>query len=104
MWIYKGGDVMPHLISATLTEDAYRIYCIWKEKRQASAKISLAMAELAQIQELNEAVITQLNIMKSRWKWLNKNLEREMNLKECSAEDILNLATQHYHLYYRKVE
>ena len=82
MWIYKGGDVMPHLISATLTEDAYRIYCIWKEKRQASAKISLAMAELAQIQELNEAVITQLNIMKSRWKWLNKNLEREMNLKE----------------------
>ena len=59
MWIYKGGDVMPHLISATLTEDAYRIYCIWKEKRQASAKISLAMAELAQIQELNEAVITQ---------------------------------------------
>ena len=79
MWIYKGGDVMPHLISATLTEDAYRIYCIWKEKRQASAKISLAMAELAQIQELNEAVITQLNIMKSRWKWLNKNLEREMN-------------------------
>jgi len=93
---------MPHLISATLTEDAYRIYCIWKEKRQASAKISLAMAELAQIQELNEAVITQLNIMKSRWKWLNQNLEREMNLKECSANKILDLATQHDHLYYRK--
>ena len=84
---------MPHLISATLTEDAYRIYCIWKEKRQASAKISLAMAELEQIQDLNEAVITQLNIHKSRWKWLKQNLEREMNLKECSAAKIL---------YYRK--
>ena len=93
---------MPHLISATLTEDAYRIYCIWKEKRQASAKISLAMAELAQIQELNEAVITQLNVMKSRWKWLNQNLEREINMKEKSAADILSLATQHDHLYYRK--
>ncbi len=95
---------MPHLISATLTEDAYRIYCIWKEKRQASAKISLAMAELAQIQELNEAVITQLNIMKSRWKWLNQNLEREMLLNEKNSLEILDLATQHDHLYYRRSE
>ena len=93
---------MPHLISATLTEDAYRIYCIWKEKRQASAKISLAMAELAQIQELNEAVITQLNIMKSRWKWLEQNLEREMKLGQYEAETLLQYACQHDHLYYRK--
>ncbi len=95
---------MPHLISATLTEDAYRIYCIWKEKRQASAKISLAMAELAQIQDLNEAVITQLNIHKARWKWLQQNLEREMLLNEKNSLAILDLATQHDHLYYRKVE
>ena len=93
---------MPHLISATLTEDAYRIYCIWKEKRQASAKISLAMAELEQIQDLNEAVITQLNIHKARWKWLKQNLEREMLLQEKSSLEILDLATQHDHLYYRK--
>ena len=93
---------MPHLISATLTEDAYRIYCIWKEKRQASAKISLAMAELAQVQELNEAVITQLNIHKARWKWLEQNLEREIDFNDCNAVEILDLATQHDHLYYRR--
>jgi hypothetical protein len=93
---------MPHLISATLTEDAYRIYCIWKEKRQASAKISLAMAELAQVQELNEAVITQLNIHKARWKWLEQNLEREIDFNDCNAVEILGLATQHDHLYYRR--
>jgi len=93
---------MPHLTTATLTEDAYRIYCIWKEKRQASAKISLAMAELAQIQELNEAVITQLNIQKARWKWLQQNLNKEIMLKEYNGEEILELACQHDHLYRRK--
>jgi len=93
---------MPHLISATLTEEAYKVYCRWKSTRSASANISLAMSELEQIQELNEALITQLNIHKSRWKWLNKNLNREIMLKEKTAEQILDLSTQHDHLYYRK--
>jgi hypothetical protein len=93
---------MPHLISATLTEEAYKVYCRWKDTRSASAKISLAMSELEQIQELNEALITQLNIHKSRWKWLNENLNREIMLKEKTAQQILDLSTQHDHLYYRK--
>jgi hypothetical protein len=95
---------MPHLISATLTDKAYEVYCKWKTKREASAKISLAMVELAGIQELNEALSTQLNIHKARWKWLNKNLQREMDFKECNAEEILHLACQHDHLYYRREE
>jgi len=93
---------MPHLISATLTEEAYKVYCRWKDTRSASAKISLAMSELEQIQELNEALITQLNIHKSRWKWLNENLNKEIMLKELTAEQILDLSTQHDHLYYRR--
>ena len=78
---------MPHLISATLTDAAYEVYCKWKTKREASAKISLAMSELASIQELNEALATQLNIHKARWKWLNQNLNREMMLKEKTPEE-----------------
>jgi len=93
---------MPHLISATLTEEAYKVYCRWKDTRSASAKISLAMSELEQIQELNEALITQLNIHKSRWKWLNENLNKEIMLKELTAKQILDLSTQHDHLYYRR--
>ena len=61
---------MPHLVSATLSDQAYEVYCKWKTKREASAKISLAMVELAGIMELNEALATQLNIHKARWKWL----------------------------------
>ena len=93
---------MPHLISATLTNKAYEVYCKWKTKREASAKISLAMCELASIQDLNVALSTQLDIHKSRWKWLNQNLNREMMLKEKTPEEILDLATQHDHLYYRR--
>ena len=93
---------MPHLISATLTDKAYEVYCKWKTSREASAKISLAMVELAGIMELNEALSTQLNIHKARWKWLNKNLNREMMLKEKTPEEILALSTQHDHLYYRR--
>lgn len=95
---------MPHLISATLSNKAYEVYNKWKTNREASAKISLAMCELDSIQELNAALSTQLNIHKARWKWLNKNLQREMDLKECDAEKILNLSTQHDHLYYRNVD
>ena len=93
---------MPHLISATLSDQAYEVYCKWKLNRSASAKISLAMSELDSIQELNEALTTQLNIHKARWKWLNQNLNREMMLKEKTPQEILDLATQHDHLYYRR--
>lgn len=93
---------MPHLISATLSDQAYEVYCKWKSNRSASAKISLAMSELDSIQELNEALTTQLNIHKARWKWLNQNLNREMMLKEKTPSEILDLATQHDHLYYRR--
>ena len=93
---------MPHLISATLSNKAYEVYCKWKTKREASAKISLAMCELDSIQELNAALTTQLNIHKARWKWLNQKLQREMDLKECDADRILELACQNDHLYYRR--
>ena len=95
---------MPHLISATLTNKAYEVYCKWKTKREASAKISLAMCELDSIQELNAALVTQLNIYKARWKWLQQNLEREMMFNEKNSLEILDLAAQHDHLYYRKVD
>ncbi len=95
---------MPHLISATLTDAAYEVYCKWKTKREASAKISLAMSELSSIQELNEALQTQLNIHKARWKWLKQKLQREMDLKEHNAEEILEYACQHDHLYYRRMD
>jgi len=93
---------MPHLISATLSEEAYKVYCRWKSTRSASAKISLAMSELEQIQELNEALITQLNIHKSRWKWMENNLGREILLNEHNAKQIIKFACQDDHLYYRR--
>lgn len=95
---------MPHLISATLSDQAYEVYCKWKSNRSASAKISLAMSELDSIQELNEALSTQLNIHKARWKWLQQNLEKEMMFKEKNSLEILDLACQHDHLYYRRVD
>ena len=95
---------MPHLISATLSNKAYEVYCKWKTKREASAKISLAMCELDSIQELNTALATQLNIYKARWKWLNQKLQREMDLKENNADRILEFACQDDHLYYRRVD
>ena len=60
------------------------------------------MCELDNIQELNAALVTQLNIHKARWKWLNQNLNREMMLKEKTPDEILDLATQHDHLHYRR--
>ena len=93
---------MPHLISATLSNKAYEVYCKWKSKREASAKISLAMCELDSIQELNAALTTQLNIHKARWKWLNNNLGREMVFGELDSFKILELACQDDHLYYRR--
>jgi len=93
---------MPHLISATLSEDAYKIYCKWKETRSASAKISLAMSELAGVQELNEALITQLNIHKSRWRFLEQQMQYLMTEGGYNAAQILKFSQAEDSLYYRK--
>ena len=92
---------MPHLISATLTEDAYKIYCIWKENRQASMKISQCMTQMDSMMQHNEALMTQLNIHKSRWRFLEKQLEYCIKEGGYNAEQILNFACQEDSLYYR---
>ena len=93
---------MPHLISATLSDDAYKVYCKWKETRSASANISLAMSELAGIKELNEALITQLNIHKSRWRFLEMQMNYLMTEGGYNAAQILKFAQSEDSLYYRK--
>lgn len=92
---------MPQLISATLTEDAYKVYCEWKKNRTASHKISMAMTQLRSIDELNQALMTQTNILKARWKFLEKNLEYLMTEGGYDAEKILDFATKDDSLYYR---
>ncbi len=93
---------MPHLISATLTDDAYKVYCKWKETRAASANISLAMSELEGIKELNEALITQLNIHKSRWRFLEQQMQYLMTEGGYNAAQILKFSQAEDSLYYRK--
>jgi len=64
------------------------------------------MTQLEQIQELNEALITQLNIHKSRWKWMNTELPRLIKQGEVedgySGEQLLDFAKQNDFLYYRR--
>jgi len=93
---------MPHLISATLSEDAYKIYCIWKENRQASMKISQCMTQMHSMNELNEALITQLNIHKSRWRFLEMQMQYLMTEGGYNAAQILKFSQAEDSLYYRK--
>jgi len=93
---------MPHLISATLSEDAYKIYCKWKENRQASAKISQCMTQMESMNELNEALITQLNIHKSRWRFLELQMQYLMTEGGYNAAQILKFSQAEDSLYYRK--
>jgi len=92
---------MPQLISATLTEDAYKVYCEWKKNRTASHKISMAMTQLRNIQELNAALMTQTNILKARWKFLEENLEYLIKEGGYDAKKIIDLAKKNDSLYYR---
>ena len=89
------------LISATITREAKDIYDQWAKTRSASDNISLAICELAGIKELNEALMTQLNIHKSRWRFLEKQLEYCIKEGGYNAEQILNFACQEDSLYYR---
>ena len=95
------------LISATITREAKDIYDIWAKTRTASDNISLAICELQGIKELNEALITQLNIHKSRWSFIEKNLDylmTEGGYNGYDAEKILQLAKEDDKMYYKKEE
>jgi len=90
------------LISATITRDAKDIYDYWAKTRSASDNISLAICELHGIKELNEALITQLNIHKSRWRFLEQQMQYLMTEGGYNAAQILKFSQAEDSLYYRK--
>jgi len=96
---------MSHLVSATLTQEAYNLYKEWSATRSASVKISRAMTEYnAQVARL-EAVSIQRNILRSRWEYLEANLKLLLDDVNISAEDILyKYAMQHDYLHHQKDE
>jgi hypothetical protein len=53
-------------ISATLTEEAYKVYKEWSRERRASDEISRAMTESFARENLLEAVTKQRNIYRAR--------------------------------------
>ena len=90
------------LISATITREAKDIYDKWAKTRSASDNISLAICELQGIKELNEALITQLNIHKSRWRFLEQQMQYLMTEGGYNAAQILKFSQAEDSLYYRK--
>ena len=53
-------------ISATLTEEAYRVYKEWSRERKASEEISRAMTDSFARENLLQAVTAQRNIYRAR--------------------------------------
>ena len=80
---------MSHLISATLTQEAYDIYKEWSVHRKASANISRAIADSRAREARMDAIIIQKNILRSRWEYLERDLENLMAAGK-SAEEILH--------------
>jgi len=62
-------------ISATLTEEAYRVYKEWSKERKASDEISRAMTESFGRENLLIAVTKQRNIYRARSGALNRLYE-----------------------------
>ena len=80
---------MSHLISATLSQDAYDIYKEWSVNRKASANISRAIADSRAREARMDAIIIQRNILRSRWEYLENNLEKLLK-DGISSEAILH--------------
>jgi len=80
---------MSHLISATLTQEAYDIYKEWSVNRKASANISRAIADSRAREARMDAIIIQKNILRSRWEYLERDLDNLMAAGK-SAEEILH--------------
>jgi hypothetical protein len=95
---------MSHLVSATLTQEAYDLYKEWSATRSASVKISRAMTEWAAQNARLEAISIQRNILRSRWEYLESNLKLLL-AEGKSAEDILyKHAMQYDHLFHSEVQ
>ena len=95
---------MSHLVSATLTQEAYNLYKEWSASRSASVKISRAMTEYASQVARLEAISIQRNILRSRWEYLESNLKLLLEDGH-SAEDILyKYSMQHDHLHHSEVQ
>lgn len=62
-------------ISATLTEEAYKVYKEWSRERKASDEISRAMTESFARENLLEAVTIQRNIYRARSGAINRLYE-----------------------------
>ena len=98
------GIEMSHLVSATLTQEAYNLYKEWSATRSASVKISRAMTEYASQVARLEAISIQRNILRSRWEYLESNLNTLLEDGH-SAEDILyKYSMQHDYLHHQKDE
>jgi len=79
---------MSHLISATLSQEAYDIYKEWSVNRKASANISRAIADSRAREARMEAISIQRNILRTRWEYLENNLKSLLD-EGRSAEEIL---------------
>jgi len=98
------GIQMSHLVSATLTQEAYNLYKEWSATRSASVKISRAMTEYASQVARLEAISIQRNILRSRWEYLESNLKLLLEDGH-SAENILyKYSMQHDHLHHSEVQ
>ena len=62
-------------ISATLTEEAYKVYKEWSRERKASDEISRAMTESFARENLLEAITIQRNIYRARSGAMNRLYE-----------------------------
>ena len=95
---------MSHLVSATLTQEAYNLYKEWSATRSASVKISRAMTEYASQVARLEAISIQRNILRSRWEYLESNLKLLLEDGHSSEEILYKYSTQHDYLHHKEAE
>ena len=88
---------MSHLISATLSQEAYDIYKEWSVNRKASANISRAIADSRARESRMEAISIQRNILRTRWEYLENNLKSLLDEGKLAEEILYTYAMQFDH-------
>lgn len=93
---------MSHLISATLSQEAYDIYKEWSVNRKASANISRAIADSRAREARMEAISIQRNILRTRWEYLENNLKSLLEEGRTAEEILYTYAMQFDHTEMKK--
>jgi len=93
---------LSHLISATLTQEAYDIYKEWSVNRKASANISRAIADSRAREARMDAISIQRNILRTRWEYLENNLKLLLDQGKTAEEILYTNAMQFDHREMKK--